>query len=145
MHLLTQNPMSRLLVNCSVLARRLPPAPGSPRTPVPATPVPLVAVRLSGELLLIDDVACEDLPLVRVEGSLIAYIETVAHDRVCVDVAKTITLSLWNELVRRQCAQRSQSLGRVGRLHREPGRGQQILLILDPLPERLAAAEYNAN
>src|SRR4029077_1984728 len=112
------------LVNCSVLARRLPPAPGSsPRTPVPARPVPLVAVRLSGELLLIDNVACEDLFLVRVEGSLIAYIETVAHDRVCVDVAKTITLSLWNELVRRQCAQRSQSLGRVGRLLREPGRG----------------------
>src|ERR1700677_416736 len=81
------------LVNCSVLARRLPPAPGSPRTPVPASPVPLVAVRLSGELLLIDDVACEDLLLIRVEGSLIAYIERVAPDRVCVDVAKTITLS----------------------------------------------------
>src|ERR1700735_1520928 len=109
------------LVNCSVLVRRLPPAPGSPRTPVPAIPVPLV-VRLSGELLLIDDVACEDLLLVRVEGSLIAYIETAAHDRVCVDVAKTITLSLRNELVRRQCAQRSESLGRVGGLHREPGR-----------------------
>src|SRR6202451_4195150 len=111
------------LVNCSVLACRLPPAPVSPRTPVPASPVPLVVVRLGGDLLLIDDVACEDLLLVRVEGSLIAYIETGAHDRVCVDVAKTITLRLWNELVRRQCVQRSQSLGRVRRLHRKPGRG----------------------
>src|ERR1700685_1058465 len=121
MHSLAQKLMSRL--SSTALASRLPPAPGAPRTPVPASPVPLVAVRLSGELLLIDDVACEDLLLVRVEGSLIAYIETVAHDRVCVDVAKTITLSLWNELVRRQCAQRSQSLGRVRRLHRKPGRG----------------------
>src|SRR5580704_10215149 len=97
------------LVNCSALARRLPPDSGSPRTEVPANPVQLVAVRLSGELLLIDDVACEDLFLVRIEGSLIAYIETGAHDRVCVDVAKTITLCLWNELVRRQCVRRSQS------------------------------------
>src|SRR6202453_1495410 len=106
------------LVNCSVLARRLPPAPGSPRTPVPASPVPLVAVGLSGELLLIDDAACEDLLLVHVEGSLIANRETVAHNRGCVDVGKAITLSPWHELVRRQCAQRIQSLGRVGRLHR---------------------------
>ena len=49
----------------AVLAGYLPPAPGAPHPPVSASPVPLVAVRLSRELLLIDDVACEAKTLAR--------------------------------------------------------------------------------
>src|SRR5580692_7030561 len=124
---------------------KLPPASGSPRTPVPASPIPLVAVCLRSELLLIDYVACEDLLLIRVECSLIAYIQTVAHDGVCVDVGKTTALCLRNEFVRRQRVQRSHALGCIGKLYCESGGGQQILLLLDTLRERLAAAERNAN
>src|SRR5712671_95806 len=109
-------------------------APWTPSAPIPSR----IRILLCGHQLLVGKLSLLLIALELVVRLLRADIETVAHQRVGINVMNSVAVCTLHEVVRRQALQHRLPLGRVRRAHDKAGGGELVLMRRNRLPSRLA-------
>jgi len=123
---------------------RLHPPARAPRSPIPAAPVPPILIHHSRHLLLIGEMLLEHLLFICAIIGLCSDVETVAIDRIGIDIFDLIAARPLDELVRRQLMEFGLARGCISGKYCEASRSKAIFFLGNSLLACLAAGDTNA-